>query len=72
MNTYVEFMRQCISYLQENADYISKCPECGGTGLSAIICCDGTDCGCMGQPIDFIQCKNCDTLFPELKERVEP
>jgi len=32
------------------------CPSCGGTGVVGIGCCDGSDCTCRGQPIDFRAC----------------
>lgn len=32
------------------------CKECGGTGLRPVKCCSGRECGCMGMPVDFVDC----------------
>lgn len=56
---YVDFMISCSDFLKNNADY-KICNDCGGTGISAIICCNGKECGCYGQPIDFkLKCSKC-------------
>ncbi len=34
-----------------------NCPTCGGTGVIGIGCCNGADCTCRGQPIEFRACK---------------
>ena len=56
---YCEFMRYCVDYLLNNHNY-SICNCCGGTGINAIMCCNGRDCGCYGHPVDFkLNCKEC-------------
>lgn len=46
------------------------CNECCGTGAVAVRCCDGRECGCYGQPIDYRPCK-CGTPFPT-EEQLAP
>ena len=41
----------------------SACRECFGTGARPVMCCNGHECGCYGQPIDYKQCE-CGTPFP--------
>lgn len=42
--------------LQSAPWYQHICPDCGGHGLRPKRCCDGKECACMGQPIDFEDC----------------
>jgi len=57
--TYCEFMATWEKYMKEHADY-SICSNCGGTGINAIICCNGQDCMCMGKPVDYqFYCEEC-------------
>jgi hypothetical protein len=35
-----------------------KCGMCGGVGMKPTYCCNGSDCGCRGMPVDFLPC-NC-------------
>ena len=37
------------------------CPLCVGVGVIFGKCCNGTDCGCMGLPVDM-DCSLCDGL----------
>ena len=46
-----------------------KCGDCGGTGLTPEICCNGTNCGCLGLPIDFTEC-HCERK-PPTDEQIE-
>ena len=48
-----------FEYLYGYADY-SICSDCGGTGISAVMCCNGYMCGCQGKPVDFVnKCPSC-------------
>jgi hypothetical protein len=56
---FPEFMEKTTRFLQEYADY-KICDVCGGTGIKAVVCCNGQDCACMGLPVDFeMNCSNC-------------
>jgi len=64
---YVAYMKECEAYLENNADY-SICNDCGGTGISAVMCCCGRDCGFFGMPIDFkLKCPKCGLTDIRLK-----
>lgn len=67
---FVLFMKRCYDYLKLNYDY-SICNDCGGTGLSAIMCCNGKDCGCHGLPMDFLTiCPKCKINYFLLTEEI--
>lgn len=57
--SYGEFMRGMCNMPFDH----DKCPKCGGTGLMPVYCCNGDMCGCLGMPIDFIDC-SCGTPAP--------
>ena len=64
---YVTFMR---GMYDAPRDY-DKCEHCGGTGFVAVMCCNGSDCGCNGLPHDFEDCPNkCDKLTDEQIEDI--
>ena len=56
---YCEFMRGMCNAPGDCDD----CRECGGTGLKPVGCCSGFECGCGGQPVDFVPC-NCGSEPP--------
>ena len=39
----------------------SICKACGGTGFKPVMCCNGAECGCHGMPVDFQECKTCES-----------
>ncbi len=47
---------------------VEECIECGGSGAMAVLCCDGRECGCHGQPVEFIECHLCDRPFPRTEQ----
>ncbi len=56
---FCRFMKDSFDFLKHNAEY-NICSDCGGTGLSAVMCCNGRYCGCFGLPIDFLTiCPKC-------------
>lgn len=57
---YCDFMRGMCNAPWDN----DKCDQCGGTGLIPAYCCSGTECGCRGMPIDFVECWCCDCAEP--------
>ncbi len=36
-----------------------NCNECGDEHYILIGCCNGYQCGCMGQPVNITNCKKC-------------
>jgi hypothetical protein len=49
---YSKFMQICFNYHKQYFDP-NICDLCGGTGIVAIMCCNGYMCACQGMPIDF-------------------
>ena len=37
----------------------NECKECSGENYVLIGCCNGRECGCMGQPVAVTNCKQC-------------
>jgi hypothetical protein len=68
---YADFMITCSNFLKSKADY-KICGYCGGTGISAVMCCSGRECGCRAEPVDFeLKCPKCGTqsdLFNPIDE----
>lgn len=50
---YPDFMRGMCNAPCDS----TKCKVCGGNGLKPVMCCGGHECGCMGMPIDFVDCE---------------
>lgn len=38
---------------------MSKCKTCGDEHYLLLGCCDGRECGCMGQPVQMTNCPDC-------------
>ncbi len=36
-----------------------NCAECNGENYILNGCCNGRECGCLGQPVSFTNCKTC-------------
>lgn len=51
---YPAFMRECMDWQPPSGEI--TCSKCNDLGLRAAMCCDGSMCGCMGMPTDFIDC----------------
>ena len=63
--TYEQFMKGMI-----NAPFNHDlCEHCGGTGLRALMCCSGHECGCYGLPVDFDDC-SCGRFEPPPNEKI--
>jgi hypothetical protein len=60
-------------FAMTNAPFdMNLCGECGGSGGIPELCCNGRECGCMGQPVDFKQCKcGIEPTNKQLKEWAE-
>lgn len=48
-----EFMQMCREY--ELWHFHAGCAYCTG-GIVAVLCCDGSSCGCYGEPYDYTPC----------------
>lgn len=67
IDPYSASMQETMEYLKKHADY-SVCNNCGGTGINAVMCCNGDMCGCRGMPVDFeFECKQCNRTFQKGK-----
>ena len=64
--TYCQFMKACYSLPFD----ISKCEDCGGSGVVPDMCCNGMECGCMGLPVDYGPC-GCGIPFPSDEKLLE-
>jgi len=59
---WVDWMRKCDNWHREHYRR-TVCEKCGGSGIKAIRCCSGLDCGCYGLPVEFDFC-DCETPWP--------
>ncbi len=55
---YSQWMYDCYQQLKAVTFCYDLCDKCGGTGVHAVQCCNGYECGCMGMPVDFEACPN--------------
>jgi len=61
---YAAWMREVDARLNRTQFDPVKCAQCGGTGVDAVMCCGGQECGCRGLPIDFVPCQRGCVLPP--------
>lgn len=68
MMDWVDWMGACDKWHREHR-VRGVCTECGGSGIKAICCCSGFECGCYGYPYAFDFCDYCETPWPSAVPR---
>lgn len=53
---YPEWVRGVTKRLDGVTFSPAICSACGGTGVEVVRCCNGYECACRGQAVDFRRC----------------